>query len=190
MSFLSSARALVAAAAFATTTSVAVAAPVDVAFTTTNNALGAWTLDFSFTNNLENDSMGLYFLGVRIDGASSIAPAPFIKAFAPTFNPIAAGGDDILYNQLWLDLAGTALLPGTTKSGFVVSLFAAEAPTSVQWFAMARGGELQGPRDFGSPTFPGFQGTVHVGAVPEPSTWALFLVGGAALVAARRRRAA
>jgi PEP-CTERM motif len=160
----------------------AIAGTVDVSFSVSGSP-GAWLVDFTFQNNLSAPA-GLYFIGIKSDGLFSGSPAPFIQAFAPTYNTLAAGGLDITYNKLWLDSPGTALLPGTGMSGFKVTVTSTQTPDSFDWFAMTRGATVTDPFQFGTASVAGFQGVVT--GVPEPHTYALLGVGIAVLLLRKR----
>jgi hypothetical protein len=66
------------------------------------------------------------------------------------------------------------------------------ALSSVQWFAFATNGTYNGGGNFHNSENPGFEGTVTAvtAAVPEPSTWAMMLLGfgGVGFMAYRRSR--
>jgi len=163
----------------------AMAGPVDVGYSV-SGAPGAWQVDFTFANNLSSP-VSLYFVGVKSDGFLDTPLPPFIRAFGSTFNSSDAGGLDITYNNLWLDLGLTGLPKGHSLSGFTVDFLTPSLPSSFEWFAMTRGGTVTDPFDFGSPTAAGYQGLVSL-PVPEPETYALFAGGLIALMARNRKR--
>ena len=163
----------------------AMAGPVDVSYTVFG-VPGMWKVDFTFANHLTSP-VSLYFVGVKSDGFLLEPPPPFIRAFGSTFNTSDAGGLDIVYNNLWLDLGLTGLPQGQSLSGFTVGFFAPSLPSSFEWFAMTRGGTVTDPFDFGSPTAAGYQGVVRA-PVPEPETCALLALGLSALVVRSRKR--
>jgi len=116
----------------------AMAGPVDVGYSV-SGAPGAWQVDFTFANNLSSP-VSLYFVGVKSDGFLDTPLPPFIRAFGSTFNTSDAGGLDITYNNLWLDLGLTGLPKGHSLSGFTVDFLTPSLPLSFEWFAMTRGG--------------------------------------------------
>lgn len=149
---------------------------------------GAWTLDFTFSNNLTS-AASLYFVGVKADGFHSAAPAPFMWAFGNTYNTASAGGQNITYNNLWLDFSLNGLAQGHSLSGFKVPVYSQTLPSSFEWFAMTRGGVVTDAFDFGSATTAGFQGVTSLTpAIPEPETVVLMSLGLSALFLSKRKR--
>ena len=170
------------AIALASGANAAKAGVVDVSFVVAGSP-GAWVVDFTFSNNLSTAS-GLYLIGIKSDGFLSGAPLPFVQAFGGAYNTLAAGGLDITYNVVWLDVPGTALRPGTSMSGFKVTVPTAQPPVAFDWFAMTRGAIVTDPFQFGNSTAAGYQGVVT--SVPEPHAIAMFGFGLAALAVRRR----
>lgn len=163
------------------------ASAVDVTYEVTGGP-GAWTLDFTFNNNLTS-AASLYFVGVKADGFHSRAPAPFMWAFSNTYNTASAGGQNITYNNLWLDFSLNGLAQGRSLSGFKVPVYSQTLPSSFEWFAMTRGGVVTDAFDFGSATTAGFQGVTSLTpAIPEPESVVLMSLGLGALFVSKRKR--
>jgi PEP-CTERM motif len=164
------------------------AGPINV-FYTLNGSPGDWTLDFSVNNNIAGaPNQEFYFFGVELMSGSSFnnisgSPASFNGAIP--YNPSSGlGGPDITYNDVWVISTfpnlGTAA-PGTTTSGFDVTITDTGVPTSVNWFALTDGSDPYSGGGNLDTIEPGdvpllFEGSAgQTGATPEPST--LWLIG-------------
>ena len=149
---------------------------------------GDSTYNFSVTNNL-GGSNDIYFFGVLLE-TSTITGYPL--GWAPK-NPFWSnapyGGSDTVYNNSWYSESGPYVEPGQTLSGFEVE-FTSAAQTNIQWFAYALGGVYTGGGNFNGNINPGFEGAIgEIFAIPEPSTWALMLLGFAGMGYVGYRRA-
>jgi hypothetical protein len=182
-------RSLVFGAGMAAVVLVAEAAPVDVTFTTSGSP-GDWVYDFSVTDNLGGTN-DLYFFGVQAPAIDIInQPAGWTPGDIPWDNSIR-GGSSTVYNNNWCCNFG-GITPGQTVSGFLVGDTSTTPLTSIPWFAYAYGGTYTGGGNFSTDVNPGFEGVAGAGSViPEPSTWAMMLLGFAGLgFAGYRRRTA
>jgi hypothetical protein len=174
----------------ATMTTTALCAPI-VTYNTSGSSSN-WTLDFSVTNNLGVNDMDIYFFGVLL-------PAPNITGSPTNWLPFGIYNS---YNNTWLNYGYS--LPdlihnGETKSGFEALVNTVEAPTSVQWFAVAWDWTHTTCDQFNVcyPTAesvqyngaynPYFEGTATSNSVPEPSTFLLLGAGIAGVGLLRRR---
>jgi hypothetical protein len=153
------------------------AATVDVTYTTFGSA-GNWILDFSVTNNI-GGANDIYLFGVNVPGLTNIgSPAGWGDIGS-------VGTPNHTYDQSWCtdscNTVGPAvIIPGSTLSGFQLLDSSTDLPTNVLWFSYATHGVYNGPDCFVCGGNPGFEGTIS-SAVPEPSTWAMMLLGFAGL---------
>jgi PEP-CTERM motif-containing protein len=179
--------------------------PVDVSYLVTGST-GDWTLDFSVTNNLSSaPNQNFYFFGVLLSSSNITGVPTNFAAITASYDPFSFGygGSDTEYNNVWYDskFSDGLQLPGTTTSGFDVTISDAVAPTSVQWFAFTAdtlgASSYTGGGNFNTAFNPLFEGDASAAgtsvggtsAVPEPSMLAFLGVGLAALVASRRKAA-
>lgn len=154
---------------------------------TVSGSAGAWTHTFTVENTLGGTN-GIYFFGVLIpNGTPQSAPAGWNSTDHPTWDNTAFGGSSTVYNNNWIDPSATGFAPGTSGV-FTVLENSQTALTGVQWFAYAYLGTYDGGDNFGPSYNPGFEGIAGTGAVPEPSAWALMILGMGAVGAAMRRR--
>jgi len=147
---------------------------------TVSGTSGDYTLDFAVNNNTNLD---LFFFGVLLSSRN-------ITGSPPNFNPnnylswnnstpYNYGGSDITYNNNWIVDDNIAPPPGSTTSGFDVTVSDAVAPTSMNWFAYAYAGGAvyTGSGNFFLDNEPGFEGVASA-ATPEPS----YLAVGAGII--------
>jgi PEP-CTERM motif len=136
-----------------------------------------------------------YYFGVQLP-TTNVTGGPAGWSVNPfgTFNPSKGyGGPNIVFNNVWLDLGGAdanSIAAGQTLSGFQVTDTSVDPLSSVQWFAFGIfpfGSPYTGTGYFNNEYNPGFVGTVS--AVPEPSTWAMMILGfaGIGFMAYRRK---
>ena len=150
---------------------------------TVSGAPGSYALDFSVTNNmLAWPTQNLYFFIVRLsvnDNAPG-SPSDWFDNLADA-NWFNYGGSTTEYNNTWrtplnngvppaYPLLPNAMLPGVTRSGFIVHIPDATPPTAVPWSAVSFGSDsYTGGGNFITGTNPGFEGIAHPTAAPEPS---------------------
>jgi hypothetical protein len=181
---------LICAAAVAAASN-AVAGPISVGYQTTGLA-GNWTLDFVVRNNLPGaPDQDLYLFGVLLSAPNVVgSPAGYDPTLIGTWDNSSYGGSSTQYNNVWLDVSVSQLLPGSILSGFEVKVTDATPPLSVQWFAFTVGNTpYLGGGNFGDPSNPGFEG---VGSpVPEPGAGVLLAgaLGGILLLRGRGQAA-
>jgi hypothetical protein len=175
----------------ATSFRAAQAAPVDVTMTVSGSS-GNWVYDFSVSNNLGGTN-DIYFFGVALPTENvTAAPAGWQQwNGGALWNNSASGGSATTYDNNWNTHISTPfeIAPGATLGGFEVTDSSVNSSSSVDWFAYAYnyyGGTYDGGGNFGTSTNPGFEG---VAAVPEPSTWAMMILGflGLGFMAHRRK---
>jgi hypothetical protein len=197
MKFKSIAGALAAALICAVLASPAFA-QVNVSYTVTGIA-GDWTLDFSVTNNLSGaPNQTFYFFGVDLS-STNITGVPtnddWVIASSDTpWNNSGYGGSSIFYNNVWIDdnYPSALLTPGTTTTGFDVTIADLVAPTSVNWFAFTYGPTTPyaGGGNFNTEANPGFEGVSgSVSTTPEPGTLVLFGTGLLGLIGLSLKKA-
>ena len=175
-------------------TSAAKAAIVDVSYAVSGSS-GNWLLDFSVTNNL-GGANSLYLFGVRmpdrdIDGS----PSGWDPNEIISYNSLSNGGPNINFNNIWrtFPVGSPTVAPGETLSGFQVGSDDLMRPGDVSWFTFAAGGTYSGPgcamNCTGANDNPGFVGvaTERSTAVPEPTSWAMMILGFIAVGAITRR---
>ncbi|MDO9385021.1 MAG: PEPxxWA-CTERM sorting domain-containing protein [Hyphomicrobiaceae bacterium] len=166
---------------------------------TLSGSAGNWTYDFSVTNNISGGA-SIYFFGVKLGdvpeyGVSGIPSSwESDQLFNDSYDNSINGGSTTIYNNTWdtgVDSVGR-IQTGQTLSGFKVTVDTIAAQSSVQWFAYGYGGIA--PSDdghFADDGNPGYEGLAFnaVAAVPEPSTWAMMILGfaGIGFVTYRRR---
>jgi hypothetical protein len=150
---------------------------------------GDWMLDFSVTNNLGGTN-AVYIFGVY--PVDSPLPLSFISWTDIGTFALVSGGEPY---QAWCwdhcnaidpGIQGVAIQPGVTLSGFMALSSATAFPTSIGWFASAKDGIYTGPGTvaaYSTIQAPFFEGTAVTlpPAIPEPSTWAMLLVGFAGI---------
>jgi len=176
-------------------------ADINVSYTVTGSP-GDYTLDFSVNNAIVGaPNQDLYFFGVDLSSTNITGSPASFSTFA-AYNPFTEGGGigaNITYNNVWLvstfPTVGTTALPGTTTSGFDVTITDTVAPTSVNWFAVTDGTDLysgSGNLNPSRPDNPLFEGTATetTSTTPEPSTLAFLGAGLAGIVALRRHKTA
>lgn len=164
------------------------AAPIDVSFTTSGSS-GNWTYDFSVTNNIGGTN-SIYFFGVQV-GQTNVTGSPAgwaFNSYDTPWNNSPLGGSSTTYDNTWC-CTFDGILNGQTLAGFEVTVNSGTALSSIRWFAFALGdNDTNSDGHFGNNFDPGFEG-VSVSAVPEPSTWAMMILGfaGVGFAAFRRR---
>jgi hypothetical protein len=189
--------AMAAASVMLATSAAHATAPITVTYTVTG-APGAYTYDFSFTNN-DTGTAGIYALGVGgLDSNVAGTPGGWSQdLFYPTWTNAPFGGSATIYTNNWCFGAYTVcsasgISSGQTVSGFMVLDTGASIQSMLPWYAFAYNGvDTNDDGHFYSNTNPGFEGQAFLvtDAVPEPATWALMLLGfGAVGTALRRRR--
>lgn len=190
---------MAAALSIATATPASAIEPISVTYTVSGTS-GAYTYNFSITNN-DTGTAGIYFFGVA-SLAQNITGSPaggWIQAnIPPNFSNASYGGSATIYSNLWCtgSLSGcnnaSGINSGQTLSGFTVLDTGTSILSALPWFAYAYNGvDTNNDGHFYSDTNPGFEGqaALVISAVPEPATWALMLLGfGAVGVSLRRRR--
>jgi hypothetical protein len=143
------------------------ASPVDASYTVSGTS-GDWTYDFSVTNNLGGTN-DIYAFAVLLPTATlTTAPANWIPITTPTYKQ---------WCYISCNTTG-GVLPGQTLGGFDFHDTTPNFETTISFLATAFGGDL------GNPSIPGV-----ASAVPEPSTWAMLLLGfaGIGFMAYRRK---
>lgn len=190
--------AMAAALMIVTATPASAIEPISVTYTVTG-APGAYTYDFSFTNN-DTGTAGIYIVGVGgLAQDITGSPAGWLQAnIPPNFSNAPYGGSALIYSNVWCTGGisscnnASGINSGQSLSGFTVLDAGASILSAVPWFAYAYNGvDTNNDGHFYRDTNPGFEGQASLvtGAVPEPATWALMLVGfGAVGVSLRRRR--
>jgi hypothetical protein len=168
------------------------AAPVDVSYSVSGSA-DNYTYNFSVTNNLGGTNL-IYFFGVELPVYDITGSA---VGWAPANNPwnnSGYGGSNISYNNVWCDSGCAGIGPfsiasGNTLSGFLALDISPTPQSGIHWFAYAFNGVYDGGGNFSSNNNPGFEGVAGVSAVPEPSTWAMMILGfaGVGFMAYRRK---
>lgn len=174
------------------------AAPVDVGVSTTGSD-GDWSFDFTVANNiLHPEHAQIFLFAVEFGGPGDMVGAPF------TFLPVGAisavpsdGNPPADYSFGWIDIGldsddGPHLDPGTSMGGFTLHTDSITAPGSISWIVAAYAGEDDLSDDDGHDGlgYVTYQGVITTGvsAVPEPSTYALMLLGIGAFALRRERR--
>lgn len=197
MIFWKLAAALAAASVLPATAAYAID-PITVTYTVTGTS-GAYTYDFSFTNN-DTGTAGIYFVGVAglTQNITGTPNAGWIQAnIPPSFSPASYGGSATIYSNLWCtgSFSGcnnaSGINSGQTLSGFTVLDTGTSILSSVPWLAFAYNGlDTNNDGHFFTDTNPGFEGQASLvtGAVPEPATWAMMLIGFGAIGFSMRRR--
>jgi hypothetical protein len=185
---------------FAVVPLTAKADPINVSATVSGSA-GDWTLDFSVNNNLAGaPDQDFYIFGVLLTSATITGTPASFSSFNSGLNLSGSfGGANITYNNGWIltsyPTIGTNALPGTTTSGFDVTITSATVPTSVDWFASTDGTDVySGPGNLNTiqkngPVNPLFEGAVTpTFTAPEPSSLLMLGIGLLALFGAAWRR--
>jgi hypothetical protein len=157
---------------------------VDATYTVSGSA-GNWVYDFSFTNNI-GGSNKIYFLGINLPATNIVGSPTGWGGLTIVGSP--DGGTGTSYNNNWCvrscqwtseaDLLADSIASGSTLGGFQARDTSLIAQTSIPWFAYAWGGVPNSPGcplDCGAN--PLFEGIASVAAVPEPSTWAMMILG-------------
>jgi hypothetical protein len=169
------------------------AQPITVTSSVTGSS-GNYVYDFSITNNIGGTN-NVYFFGVKTDSTNTIgspanwAPSPWNNGWNNSYY----GGSSLSYNNTWCCSFAGAIKSGETLSGFKVLDTGSTIKTSIPWFAFAFGGsDFNADGHFNSDFNPGFEGLTNVtstlaGAVPEPATWALMILGFGVVAHAMRR---
>ena len=166
----------------------AAADPVDVSYTVSGSS-GAYTLDFSVTNNL-SAPFNIYQFAVDLPAGITGIPTGFQQGIPQTYSGYP-GGSSIFYYNVWGN--NTAMIvPGETLSGFDVLDTASSAPTSVNWavFAFGNGAIYTGGGNFNNDTTPGFQSVAFPSspsATPIPGTAWLLGSGLVGLIGLKRK---
>jgi hypothetical protein len=174
------------------------ASVVDATYTVSGSA-GNWVYDISFTNNIGGSNQ-IYLIGITLPATDVVgSPNGWGGYGAPDFG--TPGNPS--YNINWCthscqgtseaDLLADAIASGSTLGGFQARDTSLIAQTSIPWFVYAWGGVPNSPGcplDCGAN--PGFEGIASVAAVPEPSTWAMMILGfaGVGFMGYRRRKSA
>jgi hypothetical protein len=176
--------------------------PVDVTYTVSGSP-GAWSYDFSVTDNLT--AFSIYYFGVSFS-ADHITASP--TGWGDHGMGSATAEDGMSFYDVWRVTTPyiSSISPGQTLGGFDVLDTSVTPLSSLSWFAY--GLLLTDPNDFDtsanytgpgcftctSPTGnynPGFAGTPTVAAVtPGPAALPLFAtgLGGLGLLGWRRKR--
>jgi hypothetical protein len=140
----------------------------------------------TFATNTTND------LVVSGSGTFSISP---VSGEFSTFLPVSTTASFTSDNVFPIDSAAGLLFQGTTDTNFFANIFAPTGNTLGvgtfdAWFAAVDGGGYL----VGSLSFPGAcndcvaDGLLTIAAVPEPSTWAMMILGFAGIGFAAYRR--
>ena len=167
---------------------------VDATYTVSGSA-GNWVYDFSFTNNIGGSNQ-IYFLGIKLPATDIVGSPTGWGGLTIVGSP--DGGTGTSYNNNWCvnscqhDLLAAPIASGSTLGGFQARDTSLIAQTSIPWFAYAAGGVYNGPGCISCGSNPGFEGIASVAAVPEPSTWAMMILGfaGVGFMGYRRRKSA
>jgi hypothetical protein len=144
---------------------------------------GNWLLDFSVTNTLGVERLGIYFFGVRLPEHDPLAsPTGWDSERWPEWMNTPSGGSSTLYNNNWITTPSSNggnddIAMGATLSGFAVRVTSIAEPTSVQWFSFAYGGgaRYEGSDHFNRAENPGFEGVAS--PTPEPASVVLTATG-------------
>jgi hypothetical protein len=160
--------------------------PPTVTFTVSGSS-GDWTLDFSVTNNTDQN---LYLFAVQLPTSDITAfPTGWTGADGTVTSPVGPA----TYDDSWSTTEAVSILPGGTLSGFDALDTAASAPTSVPWiaatcdntfFAECGGSPYTGPGNELTP-----DNAVFESAVPEPGSIFLLLTAIACVGLRFRRNA-
>ena len=177
-------------------------AAIDVTYTVSGSA-GAWDLNFTVANNMTAfPQQDIYQFGVALSAPGVTgSPTSYDPGVYATWTNFFQGGKPISYDNIWFDGNDfNHLLPGTSLSGFTVTVADLAAPTSVSWFAFSVPMTFD-PADIysGADAFTidsdfltaGFEGDAVIAApatVPEPTPLGLLVFGCAAFAHFYRRR--
>jgi hypothetical protein len=136
--------------------------PINVSYTVSGST-GNWTLDFSVTDNLIGTDQGFYFFGVSLSSDNNTGSptdyGPWTPQESAPWSNTELGGSSVLYNDTWVD-DGNSAPPGTTTSGFEVTISDAVAPTAVGWYVFTTGGIPYCYTPLDCTLNPGFEGAI------------------------------
>jgi hypothetical protein len=162
---------------------------VPIATFTVSGSAGDWTLDFSVTNNTDQN---LYLFAVELPTDDVTAyPAGWVN------DGVFAGPSGTVYNNSWTTVTTASILPGDTLSGFEAVDTATAAPTFVPYltatcdteygpFAECGGSPYTGSGNENTPDNAVFE---KASPVPEPTSVVLLGIAVAMFVGVRKKLA-